>query len=610
MCRPLFLAALAALLALPAHASGVASYDQPVGGIVGGIAMHGLPKYADFTHLDYVNPDAPKGGTLRVGVVGTFDSLNPFIVRGKPALGLRPEVIESLMARSWDEPFSIYGLIAESVEVPEDRSSVTFRLRPEARWQDGTPITAEDVLFTYLTLRDKGLPNQRTYFAKVASAESLAPRTVTFTFKRAADGSLDREMPLIMGLMPVLPEHYWRNHSFSETTLRPPLGSGPYRVVSMEPGRSIVYHRDANYWGRNLAINRGQYNFDTIRYDYYRDDDVAVEAFKAGAFDIRREGDPAKWATAYDFPAAWDGRVKREELPNGRPGWMRGLIFNTRRPFFVNPRVREALGYAFDFEWINRELFHNGYQRIASYFPNSELAAKGLPGPDEVSLLAPYRAQLPPQVFTQPFEPPHTDGTGPAGLRANLRKAFALLAEAGWTVKDGRLVETATGEPFTFEILLNGSADERVALEFARTLERLGVFTTVRPIDSAQYQERLDRFDFDMTINYWASTLSPGNEELFYWGSASADQLGGRNYPGIRSPAIDALAAEISESPDRPALVSRVRALDRALLWGHYVIPLYYENGDRVAYWAKLRHPAATPVYGMLLETWWADPGQ
>jgi microcin C transport system substrate-binding protein len=571
-----------------------------------GIAMHGQQRYAaGFSHFDYADPSAPQGGVFRNGATGTFDTLNPFIVRGRAALGLG-YVFESLMQRSWDEPFSLYGLIAESITVPDDRSWVEFTLRPEARWHDGVPITPADVLFSWRTLRDHGRPNHRSYYGKVAHAEQTSGRTVRFTFKASADPEApgDREMPLIMGLMPILPEHAWKTREFDRTTLEPPLGSGPYRVARFEPGRSIVYERVPDYWGRDLAVNRGQYNFAEIRYDYYRDDGVALEAFKADAYDFRRETDPTKWATGYDFPAAHDGRVKVELLPHGRPEPMRALIFNTRRPQFADRAVREALGYALDFEWMNRTLFHGAYRRTASYYPNSELAASGPPSPAELAVLEPLRGTLPPEVFGPAYVPPATDGSGPTGLRGNLRKAQELLASAGWTVRDG-LLRNAQGTALEFEILLVSSADEKVALEFARALQRIGVTAKVRTVDSAQYQARLESFDFDMTLNRWTSTLSPGNEQIYYWGSEAADWQGSRNYAGIRSPAIDALADSLTAAVDRDDLVTRARALDRALTWGHYVIPLYHLTADHVAYWSRLKRPAVTPVYGMVIDAWW-----
>jgi microcin C transport system substrate-binding protein len=603
-------ASIAIVCSVPPSAR--AAEAQPVHGI----AMHGETRYAaGFSHFDYADPSAPQGGIFRNAATGTFDTLNPFIVRGRAALGLG-YVSESLMRRSWDEPFSLYGLIAESITVPEDRSWVEFTLRPEARWHDGVPITPADVLFSWRTLRDHGRPNHRSYYGKVAHAEQTGERTVRFIFKASAKALAkasadpetpgDREMPLIMGLMPILPEHAWKTREFDRTTLEPPLGSGPYRVARFEPGRSIVYERIPDYWGRDLPVNRGQYNFAEIRYDYYRDDGVALEAFKADAYDFRRETDQTKWANGYDFPAARDGRVKVELLPHGRPEPMRALIFNTRRPQFADRAVREALGYALDFEWMNRTLFHGAYRRTASYYPNSELAASGPPSPAELAVLEPLRGTLPPEAFGPAFVPPVTDGSGPTGLRGNLRKAQELLAKAGWTVRDG-LLRNAQGSALEFEILLVSSSDEKVALEFARALQRIGVTAKVRTVDSAQYQARLESFDFDMTLNRWTSTLSPGNEQIYYWGSEAADWQGSRNYAGIRSPAVDTLAESLAAAVDRDDLVTRARALDRALTWGHYVIPLYHLTADHVAYWSRLKRPAVTPVYGMVIDAWWME---
>ena len=592
---------LSALLLLPARA------DSPQKAAYA-IAMHGEPAYPPgFAHFAYVNPDAPKGGTLRQAVTGGFDTLNPHVVKGVPALGLG-FVFETMLTRSWDEPFSLYGLLAESLEVPEDRSAAAFHLNPAARWHDGTPVTSSDVLFSLEVQRAHGTPNRRQFYAKVASAEAPDDRTVRFTFTPGPDGRYDHEMPLLMGLMPIHSKAWWTGREFERTTLDPPLGSGPYRVRQAEAGRRIVYERVADYWGRDLPSRRGLFNADTLDFTYYRDDSVALEAFMAGQGDVRRESDPAKWATGYDGPALREGRIVLEELPHRRPEFARGLIFNTRRPQFQDIRVRQALGLATDFVWIGKTLFHGALVRTASYYPNSELAADGLPGPDEAAVLEPFRDRLPPELFTRPFALPQTDGSGPAGARANLREALRLLADAGWRVRGGRLTDGA-GRPFAFEILLGNPADERVALEYARSLERLGIAATVRTVDNAQYQARLDGFDFDMTLRWWVSSLSPGNEQLYYYGSEAADQAGSRNYPGIRDPVVDAIAASIAEARTRAELVARVRALDRVLLWGHYMVPLFHSPVDRMARWSRLKRPQATPLYGPLVESWWVEEG-
>jgi len=596
---------LACLLLLPiVLAAPAAAENGPVP--AHGIAMMGDLKYpADFTHFGYVNPDAPKGGALRQAVVGTFDTLNPHVVKGIPAAGLTL-VFETLLARSADEPFSMYGLLAQRVEVPDDRTWVTFHLDPRARWHDGTAVTADDVLFSFDVQRQFGTPNRRLYFAKVARAQALGAGAVRFDFLPNPDGSIDREMPLLLGLLAVHQKAWWRGKPFERTTLEAPMGSGPYRVRTADTGRRIVYERVPGYWGRDLPARRGLFNADTLEFTYFRDDTVALEAFKAGQADVRREGDPARWASGYDGPALRQGGFVMEELPHGRPEPARGFIFNTRRPLFQDRRVREALGLAVDFGWIGRAFFHDALKRTASYYPNSELAATGLPGPRELAVLEPHRATLPPELFTRSFALPASGGNGPYGARANLRAALKLLREAGWRLRDGRLVD-GFGRPFAFEILLGDPADERVALEFARGLDRLGIAAQVRTVDSAQYQGRIDEYDYDMTVRFWSSTLSPGNEQVFYFGSAAADTPGTRNWAGIRDPAVDAIAGSIAQTRTRADLVARVRALDRVLLWGHYMVPLFHASADRIARWNYVRRPAVTPVYGAVLESWWVE---
>ncbi len=581
-------------------AAAAASASGPARGDGHAVAMHGAPRYGpDFAHLDYVNPAAPKGGTLRRAVAGSFDSLNPFIVKGVPAAG-RALVFESLLKRSWDEPFTLYGLIAESVTVPDDRSSVTFALRPEARFHDGRPITVEDVVFSWRTLKEQGRPNHRLYYRKVRAIERPGPSSLRFVFDAA---SPDRELPLILGLMPILSKRYYDSARFAETTLAPPTGSGPYRVASVDPGRSIVYRRDPSYWGRRLPINRGQHNFDRIRFDYYRDGTAMLEAFRAGEHDLRIENSSVRWATAYDFPAAADGRVKREALAHGRPSGVFALVFNARRAIFADRAVRRALAHAFDFDWVNRVLLHGAYTRTRSLFDNSELAARGVPEGRELALLEPFRARLPDALFTRPYRPP-----GEArGLRANLVAARRLLAKAGWRVRDGALRSPA-GRPMRFEILLANPETEKIALAFARNLDRLGVEARVRTVDTAQHRYRLGVYDFDMTVHRWGVSLSPGNEQAYYWGSTAAAREGTRNYPGVREPAVDALIARMTRARRRDTLVAAARAMDRILMWEHYFIPLYHLAEDRLAYWDGLRRPAVTPLYGAVLETWWRAP--
>ncbi len=574
---------------------------------VHGIAMQGVPKYpADFQHFDYADPTAPKGGALRQSVIGGFDSLHAHIVRGRRAAGLHlPQ--ETLLARSWDEPFSLYGLIARAVELPADRAHVVFHLDPAARWHDGTPVTVNDVLFSWRILRDQGRPNHRSYYAKVAKAAAIGPHAVRFDFKPEPDGRYDREMPLTMGSLSVLSKAWWEGRDFGRTSLEPPLGSGPYRVAAVEPGRRIRYERVPDYWGRDLPVNKGHYNFDTMTYEYYRDDTIALEAFRAGAVDLRREADPQRWASAYAGPALDDGRIVLEALPHGRVDPMRAFIFNTRRPMFADPHVRRALTHAFDAEWINRTLFRDAYRRIESYYPNSELAAHGVPSAAELAVLRPFSDQLPAAVSTEALRLPRTDGSGPRGLRRNLRTATQVLDQAGWRVLDGRRVGP-DGQALAFEILLANPADEKLALEFARTLERLGITAAVRTVDSAQFFARLNDFDYDMVLHQWISTLSPGKEQLFYFGSEAADQPGSRNYPGVRSPVVDAIAGALAGTTDRADLVARVRALDRVLLSGWYSVPLFYSGVDTVARWSHIHRPAVNATWGIVLETWWAEP--
>jgi microcin C transport system substrate-binding protein len=573
------------------------------------IAMHGAPKYAvGFDHFDYVNPDAPKGGTLRLGVAGSFDSLNPFVIRGQTPLGVNTGTLsliyEPLMARSWDEPFTLYGLIAESVDVPEDRSSITFHLNPKAHWSDGQPITADDVLFSFTTLRDKGRPNHRSYYKRVNSAEKIDAMAVRFVFRPNSDGSLDQEMPLIMGLMPILPQHDWVGRDFNQTTLRVPVGSGPYKIAKMETGRSITYDRDTNYWGRDLPVMRGVYNFDTIKIDYYRDDGIALQAFKAGQFDWRREIDATKWATGYDVPALKEGRIVHEQLTHHRTEPIAGFIFNTRRAPFDNSVLREALSMAFDSEWINRNLFHGQYHRSESFFPNSELASPFLPEGREKEILASYGDKISPSIFMQSVRLTATDGTEDS-LRQNLLKASMLLHDAGYVLKDGKLYAPLTDHPVRFEILLSDPTEEKIALAWSRVLKQLGVDARVHTVDSAQYQSRLAGFDYDITTGKWVNSLSPGNEQANYWGSMSADQKGSRNYAGIRDVVIDDLITKIPSAKNRDELVATTRALDRLLLAGHYVVPFYYRGVDLIASWKDFHHPDTMPIYGTVLESWW-----
>jgi microcin C transport system substrate-binding protein len=582
---------LGPLLMLPAQAS------EPVHGH----AMHGAAKYpADFTHFDYVNADAPKRGQVHLSAVGTFDSLNPYILKGVPAAGLG-QVFQTLTTDSDDEAFSQYGELAHSIEVADDRTWVAYRLREQARWHDGQAVTADDVVFSFETLKSKGHPFYRSYYASVERVEKLGEHHVKFHF---ADGN-NSELPMIMGQLPVLPAHHYRSRDFEQTNLDPPLGSGPYRVAQVDPGRSITYERVTDWWAAELPVNRGRYNIDRIRYDYYRDGTVALEAFKAGEYDFRVENNSKLWATAYEGPPFARGLIRTELIDHDLPTGMQGFVYNTRRPPFDDPLVREALAYAFDFEWTNKNLFYGQYTRTASYFSNSELAAHGPPSPEELALLEPYRDRLPPRVFSDAYVPPASDGEH--GIRTNLRTALKLLAQAGFEVRDRKLVRASTGAAVRFEILLVQPAFERIVLPFRANLERLGIEVTVRTVDSAQYQRRLDEFEFDMVVGTFGQSLSPGNEQRDFWGSAAADIPGSRNIIGIRNPAIDALIDSVVAAPDRDALVHRTRALDRALLWGHYVIPNWHIRSFRVAYWDKFARPSVNPKYALGFETWWVD---
>ncbi|SMP38581.1 microcin C transport system substrate-binding protein [Desulfonatronum zhilinae] len=566
-----------------------------------GLALHYDLKYPpDFSHFEYVDPEAPKGGELRLAGIGTFDSLNPFILRGTPPLGIGM-IFETLTERSQDEPFSEYGLIAESMRIPEDHSWVAFTLREEARFHDGSPITVEDVIFTLHLLQTKGHPFYRAYYANVASAEEIGPRQVRFSFGEA----VNRELPLIIGQMPVLSKAYWENRDFERTTLDIPLGSGPYRIVRVEPGRSITYERVQDHWAADLPVNRGRYNFDVMRYDYYRDVNVALEAFKAGQYDFRQENVARNWATGYDGPALRQGRIVMEEIAHELPTGMQGFVFNTRRPMFRDPLVREALAEVFDFEWSNANLFHGAYTRTRSYFSNSELASSGLPSPEELALLEPRRDILPEEIFTAKFQPSATDGSG--NIRENLRRALALLEQAGWTIsgRDRKLRHASGGEAMEFEILLNDSVFERVCLPYARNLERLGITARVRTVDATQYQNRMNDFDFDMTVGLFPQSLSPGNEQRDFWTSEAAATPGSRNIAGIRDPVVDELVDLVIGAPDRDNLITRTRALDRVLLRGHYVVPHWHSREFRVAYWDKLARPEITPRYGLALDSWW-----
>lgn len=572
-----------------------------------GLSLFGDVKYPPgFEHFEYVNPDAPKGGTFRQSSIGTFDTLNPFNIKGTPAAG-SALIYDSLMTTSLDEPSTEYGQIAEAVKYPEDYSSVTFRLRPEARWHDGQPVTVEDVIWSFETLK-KTHPFYNAYYRNVVSAEKTGDNEVTFRFDQAGN----RELPQITGQLYVLPRHYWEGtdasgnkRDFAASTLEPPLGSGPYRIKSVQPGRSISYERVPDHWGADLPVNLGQNNFDEMRYEYFRDMTVALEAFKADQFDFRSENSAKRWATGYDFPAVQRGDVILQEFETENAEPMQGFIFNLRRPKFQDPRVRQAFNYAFDFEWLNTNIFYGQYQRTGSYFENSDLAAAGLPEGKELEILEKVRDQVPPEVFTTVYENPVGGDT--RKQRENLRKATQLLKEAGWEVRNGVLVNGQTGEPFTVEFLNDQPDSERVIAPYIQNLGKLGIKASIRTVDTSQYQNRMDNFDFDMTTDMFPQSLSPGNEQRDFWGSEAADAQASRNTIGIKNPAVDTLIDEIIFARDRETLIAAAKALDRVLLWNHYLVPEFFTPVIRTARWDRFGLPEIQPDFGISPATWWWD---
>jgi len=568
-----------------------------------GIAMHGAPALVPgFPHFPQVNPDAPKGGRLNLGAQGTFDSLNPFIIKGVPAQGLRDYVYESLMARSPDEPFTLYGLIAGTVDVPDDRASITFHLRPEARFSDGQPITAEDVLFSLGVLREKGFPYHRSHYKKVAKAEALGPRTVRLTF----DGDGDREMPLIMGLMPVLPRHRFTLDSFERTTLEPPVGSGPYRIAAVDPGRAVTYRRNPDYWARSLNVTRGRFNFDEVRFEYYRDSNSLFEAFTTGAVDARAEDDPGRWAEGYRIPAVEDGRIQKREFATGLPAGFSALVFNSRKPLFADPRVRRALILAFDFAWINRNLYHGLYTRTQSLFPRSALTAAGRPADAaERALLAPFPGAVTDDALEGRLGQPGGDGSG--NNRDNLRAASTLLADAGFKLEGETMVHQGTRQLLSFEFLARSRSQERLLLTYAKSLRQLGIALRIRQVDDTQYWSRLKSFDFDMIQWTWGASLSPGNEQLNRWSRAAADTPGSLNYAGVKSAAVDAIIANVLSATDVEQFRSAVRALDRLVMSGDYVVALFHVQRQWITHWRHLKAPATTALFGTDFDTWWQE---
>ncbi|NDF11411.1 MAG: ABC transporter substrate-binding protein [Proteobacteria bacterium] len=563
------------------------------------IAMYGEPKYPEgFTHFDYTNPDAPKGGAVKEAEIGTFDTLNGFILKGVSAAGIGL-IYDTLMVESEDEPFSKYGLVAESIEVSPLHDMVTFKLRDIARFHDGTPITADDVVFTFNTLMKDGHPSFKAYYHDVKSVEKIDDHTVRFLLSNPEN----RELPLILGQLPVLPKHYWEGKDFSKPTLDIPLGSGAYKIEAFDSGKWIRYTRVADYWGADLPVNKGRFNFDSIQYDYYRDATVAVEAFKAGEYDMRQENIARVWAESYNVPAVTEGRMKKIEIPHEIPTGMQGIVMNIRKDKFKDARVREALQYTLDFEWQNKSFFYNGYKRTESYFSNSDFASRGLPDEAELKLLEPLRDQIPPRVFTDEYHPPKTDGSG--NSRANLIKARNLLKDAGYVVKNGILVNSVTNEPFQIEVLLSSPSLERIIAQVIKNMKKLGITANMRTVDSAQYIKRMEAFDYDMTVHVFGQSLSPGNEQIDYWHSSKADVDGSRNVIGIKNPAVDALVAKLIAANTKEELITASRALDRVLLWNFYIIPNWYVRSFRVVYWDKFGRPDIAPKYGFGFDSWW-----
>ncbi|MDC8803683.1 extracellular solute-binding protein [Halomonas pacifica] len=595
---PMPRAGLLALLSLML-ASALAA-QEPAPAPVHGLALYGAPALpADFTHFPYVNPDAPRGGSLTRAAVGdSFDSTNPFILRGTPAAGLS-QTYDTLTTANPDEPFSVYGLIAERLILDPERRWIEYRLRPEARFHDGEPITAEDVAFSFELLMEDGTPSYRSYYAEVTGVEVLGPRRVRFTFVDNAS----RELPLILGDLPILPRHYWASRDFASPSLEAHPGSGPYRIARVEPGRRIVYERVADYWGEGLPVNRGRHNIERLVYDYFRDRDIAMEAFKAGLLDLRIDARAATWATGYDFPAYQDGSVRRLTIPDGTPATLQGYVFNLRQERFQDPRVREALSLTFDFPWLNANLFYDSYARTQSAFQNSELAARGLPSEAELALLEPWREHLDPRVFDEPM--PLAE---PEGLRERLRRAHDLLLEAGYVYRNRRLVHGESGEPLRLEMLLFDTGMERVAQPMLRNMARLGVETRIRIVDVNQYLNRLRGFDFDMVTSQFPQSNNPGNEQRSYWTSEAAETPLARNLMGLADPAVDALVEGLIRADSREALIAHTRALDRVLRLSFAIIPHYHSGETRLALWDKFGHPQPFPRYGNDFAAWWVDP--
>ena len=569
-----------------------------------GMAMHGDLKYKkNFKNFEYSNPDAPKKGKVKLSAIGTFDNLNPYILKGVAAYQTS-YLFETLMKSSFDEPFSQYGLLAEKVMLPDHRKWVRFKLRNFAKFSDGTKVTSDDVIFSFKILMSKGHPAWKNYYNQVEEVLKINELEVQFNFS----GETNRELPLIIGYqLPIFSKKYWSNKQFDKTTLDPPVGSGPYLISDLQPGRSITLKRDPNYWGKNLNVNRGRYNFDEIHTDYYRDVTVALEAFKSGAYDFRLENSSKNWATAYNFNATKNGQVIVEEIPYSRPSGMQGFAFNTRKPIFKNRNVRKALTYAFDFEWSNKNLFYNAYTRTKSFFDNSELSSQSYPSKKELKILTKFKDKIPPEIFNEIYQPPRTDDKE-NGLRKNLRTARRILKDEGWIIQDDILTNKITGEVFKFEILLRSPLFERIVLPLKRNFKKLGIEVSIRTVqDDSQYQKRLEEFDFDMVVTNFGSVISPGNEQKNWWSSEAADQPGTQNIIGVKNPVIDEIIDKLISARDREELVLYTKVLDRILLFNYYLIPQFHIGHYRVAYWNKISRPEITSKYDLGFDFWWFD---
>ena len=580
---------LAAVISMPAAAQNH------------GLAMHGAPQLApNYTHYDYANPNAPKGGDLRMAQIGSFDSLNPFSIRGNAARNIRERVFESLLDRHYDEPFALYGLLAESVTASADRRRVTFKLRKQAKFADGKPVTAADVAFSWKLLKDKGRPNHRYYYGKVSKIETPTPRSVTFTF---AGSPPDRELPLIIGLMPIVPKHIYAKRDIQSATLDLPVGSGPYAVSEITPGAQVVFEKNLNYWARNLPIAKGRHNFSTIKEDYFRDDSTAFEAFKAGEIDIWFETSPQRWQSGFNFPAAQEGQIVKQNIPLGTPSGLKAFVLNTRRAALADDALRHALDLAFDFQWANKVLFGDVYQRTDSYFGNTRLSASGqLVSNVELTLLK--DSHIAQEKLLEGYVAPVSDGSGRD--RVLRRQALQMLQDAGYEMR-GKFLHTPKGNKVELEALVQKRGDERLALAWRRMLAGIGITLNVRLVDSSQYQRRLQNFDFDIIVYDYYASLSPGNEQAYYWGSTAADTPGSRNYAGIKDKGVDAAAAALTRAITPEEFALAARALDRALMSGRYFVPLFHNPKQWVAHWHYVEYPTRHALYGARLDSWWLN---